>query len=203
MTAKNTNRITLKQIDSEINTFVQSKNALQMHGHRVAMMILYHCAPKEVSDDCQGSGDCTRFINLGRAFPTSWAEQLQGWVAHFTPIQLVLRTSGDSVGFSAEYKKLAPKDKPAKWDLEGAASSPFYDFKKERDVEQPKDFEALVALVKNLGKRIKKMADSGKVPDSDILSAEAIASKLDALKFTRVKAKVEEEEAGSSTSKAA
>ncbi len=187
-TSTKSNRITLRQIDGEIATFVQSRDALRQHAHNIAMMMLYHCAPEAVSDDCQGSGDCTRFTKLCRAMPASWAEQMIAWAAAFTPITIVLRESGDSVGFNLDYKKLAPADKPGKWNLEGAASTPFWEFQKERAPEMPKTFEDLLKMVEQLGKRIDKMAKEGKIEDNDLASAESMAAKLTTLKFQRVKA---------------
>lgn len=188
MKTKNTNRITLKKIDGEIGTFVQSRDALRQHAHNIAMMILYHCAPEAVSADCQGSGDCTRFTKLCRAMPTSWAEQMIAWAANFTPITIVLRDSGDSVGFNLDYKKLSPADKPSKWDVSGAAQTPFWEFQKERAPEMPKTFEDLVKGYEAYGKRIQKMVAEGKVADDDVLSAEAMAEQILKAKFKRVKA---------------
>ena len=184
---RKTNRITLRQIDGEIATFVQSRDALRQHAHNIAMMMLYHCAPEAVSNDCQGSGDCTRFTKLCRAMPSSWAEQMVAWASAFTPITIVLRESGDSVGFNLDYKKLAPADKPGQWNLEGAASTPFWEFQKERPPEEAKTFEDLMRMVEQLGKRIHKMAEDGKIAETDLASAEAMSAKLTTLKFTRVK----------------
>lgn len=184
MTA-NTNKITLKQIDAEISTFVTSRKALQTHAHNIAMMILRHAAPAEVNDDCVGSGDCTRALKLVAQMPKSWAAQMEAWFKAFSPIRVVAKNN--KCEFDPAYKKLAKTDKLEHWNLEEAAQTPFHELTDEPEVGgKILDFAALLKLIEQQASRIKKNAEEGKIREEDIPSALAMAEKLSKIKFTRV-----------------
>lgn len=183
----NTNKITLKQIDAEISTFVTSRKALQTHAHNIAMMILRHAAPAEVSDDCVGSGDCTRALKLVAQMPKSWAAQMETWFKAFSPIRVV--SKNNKCEFDPAYKKLAKDSKIEHWNLEEAAQTPFFELTDEPEVGgKILDFAALLKLIEQQASRIKKNVEEGKVREEDVPSALAMAEKLAKIKFSRVPA---------------
>jgi hypothetical protein len=185
MTTANTNKITLKQIDAEISTFVTSRKALQAHAHNIAMMILRHAAPAEVSDDCVGSGDCTRALKLVAQMPKSWAAQMEAWFKAFSPIRVIAKNN--KCEFDPAYKKLSKAEKLGHWNLEEAAQTPFHELTDEPEVGgKILDFAALLKLIEQQASRIKKNAEEGKIREEDIPSALAMAEKLSKIKFTRV-----------------
>lgn len=178
--------ITLKAIDKKIATFTTNRNTLRDLGHEIGMMILRHAAPKEVSADCSGSGDCTRALRLIEAMPKSWGEQMTAWFKAFSPIRVVVKNG--KCEFAPEYKKLAPAQKPDAWNLEQAAQTPFYEATEEPDAKPALDFAALCKLVEGLGKRIATKVEKGEVKEEDRESALAIAKQVQSLKLRRVKA---------------
>lgn len=180
-----TNKITLKQIDDAIGTFTTNRKALQNLAHDIGMMILRHAAPKEVNDDCVGSGDCTRALKLMEQMPKSWAAQMDNWFRQYSPIIVVVKNK--KCGFDPDYKKLSAKDKLDKWDLEGAAQNPFFELDEPEVTGKILDFNALLKLIEQQANRIKKNAEEGKIREEDIPSALAMADKLAKIKFTRVK----------------
>ena len=204
MTTTNTttNRVTLKQIDKQIGTFSTNRVALQHLGHTIAMMIVYHCAPKEVSDDCQGSGDCTRMLKLASEMPKSWQAQLNDWSTAFTPIRF--NVSNGKVGFDPKYRKLTAEEKLEWWKVAEAAETPFFDLAEPDVVAKAMTFEEMVKMVEQLGKRIAKKVENGDVPDDLIPTAEALSERLSSMKIVRINPKNDNEaSAKSPKSKAA
>jgi hypothetical protein len=182
--------ITLKQIDAELATFTTNRDILRDHAHTIAMMIFRHAAPKAVSEDCDGSGDCTRAVKLVRQMPTSWAEQMVKWLVEFTPIRVKLNSRGDDrCEYDPEYKKLSGNDKLAWWKYEEANSTPFYDFAKEREVEL-RGFDYYMKTLLAMPSRIEKDIKEGKVADAELENVKAIARAVAAFKVERVKAEV-------------
>ena len=181
--------ITLKEIDSRIKTFSANAKAVNLECHEIAMAILRHAAPKDVSDDCQGSGDCTRAVKLVRAMPASMRRtMLIQWFETYSPVRIKLSDRGDKCEFDPKYKKLSKADKLDWWNLEGAAEEPFFDLAEKTPEEKTYDFKALMAMVERLSKTIEKKVEEGKVPAEDIESAKAIARAVSGLKVERVKA---------------
>ena len=185
-----TNKITLAQIDEKIATFTTNRKALQGLAHEIAMLIMRHAAPKEVNDDCQGSGDCTRALKLTQQMPKSWAAQMENWFKTYSPIRVV--TKNGKVGFDVAYKKLDKDAKITAWKLDEAAQNPFYELDEPEPATKELSFEQLVQLVQQLGKRIEKKAESNEIKATDIPSALAMAEKLSKIRFDRVTLEVPE-----------
>lgn len=182
-----TNKITLKQIDAQIGTFSTNRAALQHLGHAIAMMIVYHCAPQEVSDDCQGSGDCTRMLKLASEMPKSWQGQMNEWCASFTPIRF--NVANNKVGFDPKYRKLTAAEKLEWWKVAEAAETPFFELNEPDVVAKTMTFEEMVRMVGQLGKRIAKKIESGDVPDDLVPTAESLSQRLTTMKIVRIKPK--------------
>lgn len=180
-----TNKITLAQIDAKIATFSTNRKALQTLAHDIAMMILRHAAPKEVSPDCVGSGDCTRALSLMEQMPKSWAAQMDNFFRLYSPIIVV--TKNKKCGFNPDYKKLTAEEKLLVWKLDLAAQNPFYELEEPEAQSKVLDFEALVKMVEGMAKRLEKQAEEGKVAEEDIPSALALVTQLKGLKIKRVK----------------
>lgn len=180
-----TNKITLAQIDKKITTFTTSRKSLQALGHEIAMMILRHAAPKEVSDDCVGSGDCTRALKLMAQMPKSWAAQMDNFFRLYSPIRVVVKNN--KCGFDPAYKNLDKSERPSWWKLDEAAQNPFYELEEPEPTSKIKDFNVLLKMIEQQCNRIRKDAEEGKITEEDIPSALAMADKLSKIKFTRVK----------------
>jgi hypothetical protein len=177
--------VTLAKIDAQIASFTTNRNKLRELGHEIGMMILRHAAPKEVSDDCSGSGDCTRALKLMREMPKSWAAQMDNWFRQFSPIRVVVKN--DKCEFDPAYKKLSKDDKLKAWRLEDAAQTPFYELDEPEVQGKPLDFMALVKMVEQLSKRIETRVEKGEVLEEDIPSALDIAKRLSGLKLKRIR----------------
>lgn len=180
-----TNRITLSKIDGEIKSFTTNRDSLLAQAATIAMMIVYHAAPTDCSEDCNGSGDCTRAANLLSAMPKSWQVQYRTWLNDFTPIRV--SSDGQKAGYAPEYHKLeTAEEKLAMWDVQGAVETPFYEYSKEPTVEADFDFLKLKKVPDQMANRISKMIEKGRVPAEDIPSAEALVALLSALNVARV-----------------
>lgn len=179
-----TEKITVAKIDKEIATFTANRDALKALGHKVAMMIVYHAAPKAASDECNGTGDCTRALALMEALPKSWAAQYQTWLGAFTPIRV--NVSAGNVGYDKKYQKLSAEEKLAWWKIEEANTTPFYDFSKEPEVK-PFDFAALKKLLDRLPNQIQKKINDGLVSDEDMATMLAAKEQLEGLVVRKVK----------------
>lgn len=182
--ATNANKITLAKIDAEIGTFTTNRETLKNLGHTIAMMIFMHAAPKEISDDCNGTGDCTRALTLHDELPKSWAPQFKTWLGLYTPIRL--NSSAGNVGYDPKYKKLSAEEKLSWWKLEEANTNPFWTTEEERE---PKafDFKAMKKMIERLPDQIAKKIEKGLVPADDLASAMALIDKLEGFTVTRVK----------------
>jgi hypothetical protein len=179
--------ITLKAIDTRIGDVKRLGTEYNQFIHETAMMIIRHAAPKEINEDCQGSGDCTRAVKLVRAMPASMRRTtLIAWFAKYTPIRIKLSDNGDKCEFDPKYKKLAKADKLEFWDVIGAAEEPFYDVAEATPEEKTYDFLALMKMVERLSKQIEKKIEDGAVPEADVESAKAIARAVSGLKVERV-----------------
>lgn len=181
--------ITFKQIDAKIATFVTNRDALKSLGHEVAMMIVRHAAPASLPD-CDGSGDVSRALKLAQVMPKSWAVQLCEWFAEYTPIRVIPKN--DKCGLTDDYKKLDKKDKPAEWDLEGAAANPFYDMVEPDPAAKMYDFNKLLQMVQRIATQIDKKVEKGEVKPEDVESAKAIAATIHGLRFTPVPVAIDE-----------
>ncbi len=196
-----TNRITLKAIDEGIATFVQSRDALRNHAQSLILMIALHACPSAVDEEANGTGDVSRYIKLGRALPTSWATQAMSYLKDYTPVRLVLRDTGDSVGLSPEYRKLSEErknatperkaeidaERNAMWDIAGMRTVPFFEHEAEAAPTPPKEFDDLLkASTTGRAKALRKMVEDGKVLPKDIPSVEALATMLETVTVGRV-----------------
>lgn len=199
--ATKTNRITLKLIDEGIATFVQSRDALRNHAQALILMIALHAAPSIVDEEANGTGDVSRYIKLGRALPTSWATQAMQYLKDYTPVRLVLRDTGDTVGLSPEYRKLSAErkdatperkkeidaERAAMWDIAGMREVPFFEHQKEEAPKPPKSFDDLLTQsTSGRAKALRKMIEDGKVKDEDMASVEALALALESVSVARV-----------------
>ena len=182
-----TNKITLAMIDEKIGTFTTNRKALQGLGHEILMLIFRHAAPKEVSEDCMGSGDCTRAIKLIKQMPKSWQVQAVNWFKAFTPVRVVVKN--DKCEFDPAYKKLTKEEKLTWWKLEEANTTPFYELDEPDVKDNTLGFEALLKMVEGMAKRIEKRIEEGEVKEEDILTAKDVAARLKGFKIKRVKPK--------------
>lgn len=178
--------ITLAAIDSKIGTFTTNRKALASLGHEIAMMIFMHAAPKEVSSDCNGTGDCTRALPLMQQLPKSWAAQMDNWLRLYTPIRVVVRNN--KCEYDPAYKKLTAEEKLTWWKIEEANLNPFYELNKPDLEEKLLTFEELLKMVESMAKRIETRVKDNDVADEDKESALAMAATLRKVKFDRVKA---------------
>lgn len=183
-----TNKITLKQIDERLGEVRRLGTEFNLYIHETALLIFRHAAPKEVNEDCQGSGDCTRAVRLVRAMPASMRRtMLIQWFHDFTPIRIKLSDHGDKCEFDPKYKKLSKEDKLSWWKAEEAAESPFHVLAEETPETKAFDFSAILKMVESLAKRIEKKLEKGEVPPEDVESAKAAASAIHGLHLVRVK----------------
>lgn len=179
-------KVTLAKIDKAIETFTTNRDKLMDAVDNISAMVFYHAAPAALHDDCSGSGDWSRILKLSKLMPKSWQSQLEAKLKQFTPVRLV--TKNDKCEYDPAYKKLSAEDKLKAWDMEGFMSTSFRDFVEPESEKPAKTFEELVAMVASLGKRINTMAEEGRVPERDLVSAKALAERLSTFTFKRVKA---------------
>lgn len=182
MTAKTS----VKKIDTAIASFVINRDKLKVQAHTIAMMVFMHAAPAAVSEDCGGTGDCTRAIKIVEALPKSWASQMTEWFKAFSPIRVVAKNG--KCEYDPKYKTLTPEEKVLWWKISEANETPFYDFVEPEAADKVLDFAALVLMVQRLSKQIEKKVEEGKVAPEDIESAHAIARAVSGLDLKRVKA---------------
>jgi hypothetical protein len=179
--------ITLKQIDTRIGDVRRLGVEFNQFIHETGLMIIRHAAPKAVSEDCQGSGDCTRAVKLVRAMPASMRRtMLIAWFQAYTPIRIKLSDNGDKCEFDPKYKKLSSEEKVKQWDIETAAETSFADMSEQVPEEKSYDFAALLKMVERLGGQITKKIEEGKVPEADIEAAKALARAVSSVKVERV-----------------
>jgi hypothetical protein len=182
---------TLKAIDNKIATFSTNRAKLQSLGHEIAMLIFMHAAPTQISDDCSGTGDCTRAVKLAAQMPKSWQTQLENWFKAYTPIRIV--TKNNKCEYAPKYK--AEKDVDAKlafWKLEEANNNPFYGFEEPESAKESPTLARLLAMIEGLAGRIDKLADKkeaeGGVIDADKPQAKMVVAALKAMDFSKIKA---------------
>lgn len=162
--------------------------------HETAAMIMYHAAPKGITPDCQGSGDCTRAVQLIRRMPASMRRTMMiKWFHDYTPIRIKLSDNGDKCEFDPKYKKLSKEEKVTWWKVEEAAATPFYDLAEATPEEKTYSFEDLIKMVERLGKQIEKKVENGEVKPEDVMSAKALATTVASLKVNRVNSEVKKE----------
>ncbi len=180
--------ITLKQIDKAIAAFATSAKAVNVQCHEVGMMIFRHAAPKGVSADCEGSGDCTRAVKLVRAMPASFRRTMMiEWFHKNTPIRIKLSENGDKCEYDPKYKKLSAEEKLTWWNIENANTEAFYDIAEATPEAKPLDFAALVKLVEQLSKRISTKVERGEVNEEDVPTALALSERLSKMRIVPVK----------------
>lgn len=168
------------QMKRRFQTITSNYQKANEYVHETAMMIARHA--KE-------HGDCSSAQGLVMALPaSSRREMLILWFATYTPI--VVKNSKDFE--SKMHKDNSKLYKP--FDLEAADADPFYEIAKRNKESEPKDFEALIAMVAGLSKRIEKMANSGDIKDADNASALNLANQLSSIQFKRVKASTANDE---------
>lgn len=183
--------ITLKKIDTKIATFSTNRAKLQTLGHEIAMMVFMHAAPKAVSDDCSGTGDCTRALKLAKQMPKSWQTQLENWFKAYSPIRLV--TKNDKCEYDPKYKGEADADvKLAFWKMAEANETPFFELDEPESASEPMTLEQILAMIPALAKRIESKADKGEVVADALPQARAIAKALSGLSFASLNAKAKE-----------
>lgn len=178
-------KITLKAIDERVGTIRTMGREFNSYIHETAMMVFRHAAPTAVSEDCQGSGDCTRALKIVRAMPASMRRtMLIEWFRVYTPIRIKLSDNGDKCEFDPKYKKLTPTEKPSWWKIEEAAETAFYDIA-EQTPEDARilDLPALIEMARRLGKTIAKRVDEGKVLPEDTANAKLLAAQLETFTF--------------------
>lgn len=177
---------TFKNIDKELSTFKLNRDALKSLAHTIAMMIIRNCAPKSVSADCEGSGNCSRALVLVNELPKSWRPMMCQFFAAYTPIRVI--PVNDKCGLLDSYKKLATQEeKDAAWKISEAEENPFFTIP-EPDVADPTqvDFKKLVKMVEGVASRITSLLEENRVRDEDVASAQNIVNIVGNLHFSRV-----------------
>jgi len=164
---------------ASIKTFTTNRDKLRDEAHVIAMMIFHHAAPKEVSDDCQGTGDVTTALQLVKAMPKSWAEQMVVWFRANTPVRIVAKN--DKCEYDPKYKKLSAEEKLKWWKIEEANTVPFFSIIEEPDV-QPKGADNYWRLIEGFSKRVEKDLEEGKIKPEDIDYVKAMAVVVSALR---------------------
>lgn len=176
-------KVTLKTIDNQINTLVANRDKLRDHAQSIAMMIFMHAAPKEVSPDCNGTGDCTRAAVLVGALPKGWADLMKKWFTAVSPI----RVNGTNVGYDKKYLKLSPENKLAWWKIAEANETPFHAIDPKDNglgETQKLSMSDLLKMLQSVGKRIDAMLEdeSGTatkvIAEEDKVKARALAIQL-------------------------
>lgn len=182
--------ITLKRIDTQLQSFTTNRDKLRDQAHTIAMMIFYHAAPKAISDDCNGTGDCTRASKLVEALPRGWSDLMKMWFTQFTPIRI--SSDGKIAGYDKKYGKLDAADKLKWWKLEDANTMPFHTLTADggNGVTKVLELADLIKMAHQLGKRINKIAededDKNVLKPEDKATAMAFASTLTNLELHRV-----------------
>lgn len=176
-------------IDAKLATFVLNRDALKNLAHEIAMDVLYYAAPKDISDECGGTGDCSRILALAEVLPNSWEPLLAKWLKEFVPIRY--NKSGQNYGYDKAYKNLSWEHdgdaKRAAWNLEGASQTTMFDLNKEPEVKAF-DFIAMRNMIERLPSQLQKKIDDKLVPAEDLASVEAMISRLKTIDVRRVKA---------------
>ena len=163
--------MSLKTIDKNIKTITTNAAKLNVLIHETAMLIMSHA--KE-------HGDCSRALTLVNAMPASMRRtMLVAWFDKYSPIRVV--QTNNRVGILKATAK-----NYVEWNLEGAEAEPFYELAEAIPEKPALDFNALVEMVKRLGKTIEKKIEDGGVVDTDIESAKALARAVSGLKVDRV-----------------
>jgi len=182
--------ITLKKIDSKIALFTTNRAKLQTLGHEIAMLVFMHAAPKAVSDDCSGTGDCTRALKLAKQMPKSWQTQLENWFKAYSPIRLV--TKNDKCEYDPKYKGEADADvKLAFWKMAEANETPFYELDEPESASDPLTLEQILAMIPALAKRIDSKINKKEVVADALEQAAKVSAALKAMTFATVNRTVE------------
>lgn len=200
-------KVTTASISKAIGQFTTNRDKLRDSAHTIAMMIFYHAAPKEVSSDCNGTGDCTLLPKFIGELPRGWADNMKLWFHEFTPI----RVSADNknTGYDPKYKKLSPEDKLKWWKLDEANVKTFEDMTADRGNGATKvlTFDDLVKMTQGMAKRIEKILegeDSNRViKEEDRLSAQAFALAINNIKIERIVAAPADNDAATGDEKVA
>lgn len=154
----------LKTIDANIVTIRKSGDAFNQLVHETGLLILAHA---------QAHGDCTRALTIVKAMPASIRRTiLVKWISKYSPIRVV--DKNDKVGILREGKDKAFTP----YDLEGAASEPWFEMADKTPEKELYDFAALLEMARRLGKTIDKKITDGKVVGEDIDSAKRIVAAL-------------------------
>jgi hypothetical protein len=154
------------------------------------MLIFMHAAPTQISDDCSGTGDCTRALKLAKQMPKSWQAQLENWFKMFTPIRLV--TKNDKCEYDPKHK--AEKDADAKlafWKLAEANETPFYDLEEPEPATELLTLEKILEMLPALAKRIDNKIKDNKIVEDALPQAAIVSAALKALNFAQAKRTVE------------
>lgn len=191
------NKITVAAIDKALVTFTTDRDKLRDAAHAIGMMIFYHAAPKEVSDECNGTGDCTRAAKLVSAMPRGWADLMKLWFTTYSPIRI--STDGSNAGYDAKYSKLTPEEKLSWWKVEEANVNRF-------DTLKPGgangvtilDFDDIENMLKRLAKQINNIADDEDdrrvLKPEDKARAKVLAGMLDNLRRVPISVPANEEQ---------
>jgi len=195
-------KITSKAIMDQIASFTTNRDKLMVQANTILRMIFMHAAPKEVGEDCNGTGDCTAATKLLAAMPTTWADGGRLWFEAVSPIRI--SSDGKSAGYDKKYTRigdnpaLSPEQKLEArlswWKLEDANTHGFEDYTRTNGGNGLRvlGFDDITKMVAQLAKRITDIADDENpttvVKPEDVLTAKAIAQTLAGLKFERVNA---------------
>lgn len=187
-------KVTGAQIDAAIAKFTTDANKLKDQVHKVCMMMFYHGAPKELSDDCSGTGDFTRLPKFLAALPRGWSDGVKLWFETYTPVRV--STDMKETGYEKKtYKKLSPEDKLKWWNMAEANVNRFDELKAPQKVDGPTKvvgFDDVVKMAQGLQKRIEQLlagdVKNKVVKDEDRLSLQAFALAVGNLKIEKIEA---------------
>jgi len=154
--------------------------AINEYIHETCLMIFDHAVE---------SGDCRMVHSLYEAMPASFRrEKMLDWFKEFSPIRY--NKSTGKVGLLTEKMKgFVP------FDREAAAETPWHVLA-DRDPEAKTfDFAEMVKMIQRMAKQIESKVEKGLVPEEDIPTAHALASRIAKLDVKRINPKPANEQA--------
>lgn len=159
-----------------ITTSIDKAN---LYIHDTAVMIVDYIKTQEE----QGNRDGSLAQELVMALPASMRrEMLILAFSRYTPIAVK-----NDEKFAGDVHKVGTKMRK-EWDVEAFKANPFFRLAEDNKERAPIDAEKALALILNMGKRLGKDAEEGKVKPEDVDYIKAISAALANFKVARPKA---------------